>query len=161
VPQVSASTDVALPADAAFAVSQTTGALRLRWDPFIRRQYLLDGAQRPGTGVRTFTRSRHGFTMVSQYVSYQPPSHVGMTMRKGPWFFHTFGGGWRFSPLSDGGTRVVWKYTFSCRPRIIRPIADRLGVWLLGRDIRRRIQAFANACADPAIVEAATQQPDG
>jgi len=32
---------------------------------------------------------------------------------------------------------------------------------LLGRDIRRRIQAFANACADPAIVLAATQQPGG
>lgn len=59
--------DVAI--DVAFAVPQTTGALRLRWDPFIRTQHLLDGADRPGPGVRTETRSRHGLRMVSEYTS--------------------------------------------------------------------------------------------
>jgi hypothetical protein len=152
VPRVEASVVVDVPADVAFAVSQTTGELRLRWDPFIRRQYLLDGAVAPGKGVRTHTRSRHGFVMVSEYVSYVPPRNVGMTMREGPWFFATFGGGWRFEALADDRTRAVWKYSFSCRPEFLRKIAEPIGAWLLGRDIRRRIEAFARACADPEIV---------
>lgn len=154
MPRIQASVEVAVPPQIAFAVSQTTGELRLRWDPFIRRQYLMDGATAPGKGVRTYTRSRHGLQMISQYVSYAPPRNVGMTMRQGPWFFETFGGGWRFDALPDGGTRAVWKYTFTCRPRLLRPAAERIGRWLMGRDIQHRIEAFARACADPQVVSA-------
>lgn len=159
MPRVAARVVVPVPPDVAFAVSQTTGELRLRWDPFIRRQFLLDGATAPGKGVRTFTRSRHGLAMVSEYVSYAPPRTVGMAMRRGPWFFATFGGGWRFEPV-DGGTRAVWKYTFAIRPSWLAPLADPIGVWLLGRDIRRRIAAYARACEAPSIVAAAVGPGD-
>jgi hypothetical protein len=74
-----------------------------------------------------------------------------MTMVSGPWFFENFGGGWRFT-ADDGGTRAVWKYTFSCRPALVKPVAERIGSWLLGREIERRIEAFAKACEDPALV---------
>jgi len=155
VPVVTAETVVDVSPLVAFAVSQTTGEVRLGWDPFIRRQHLMDGATTPGKGVRTFTHSRHGFTMVSRYVSYVPGSNVGMTMERGPWFFDVFGGGWRFT-ATDGGTRAVWKYTFSVKPGWLRPVADPIGRWLLGRDIRRRIDAFAVACRDPAVLSAVT-----
>jgi hypothetical protein len=78
-----------------------------------------------------------------------------MTMRSGPWFFATFGGGWRFAAV-DGGTRAVWKYTFAVRPAWLAPLADPIGRWVLGRDIRRRISAFGRACGDDGIVAAAT-----
>ena len=161
MPQVTAEAWVPLPPDAAFAVSQTTGEVRLRWDPFIRRQHLL-GAQRPAAGVRTFTRARIGPAMVSRYVSYRPPTSVGMTMEKGPWFFATFGGGWRFVPETrDGvaGTRATWKYTWTAKPAWLRPVADPVGRWLLGREIRARIAAYAGACADPEIVGVAHATP--
>ena len=35
--------------DVAFAVSQTQGEIRYRWDPFVRSQRLLDGAEVPLT----------------------------------------------------------------------------------------------------------------
>lgn len=157
MPQVSAEAWVPLPPAQAFAVSQTTGELRLRWDSFIRRQHLLDGAAAPDVGVRTYTRARVGPRMVSRYVSYRPPTSVGMTMETGPWFFASFGGGWRFTPQEQegvDGTRAVWKYTFATRPGWLSPVADRLGVWLLGREIRARVAAFAAACSDPEIVAA-------
>lgn len=141
-------------ADVAFAISQTTGELRLRWDPFIREQHFMDGATSAGKGVRTRTRSRHGLRMVSQYVSYNPPRNVGMTMREGPWFFATFGGGWRFKDIGEGHSDATWKYTFTVRPSWLQPIAGPIGQWLLGRDIRARIAAFAKACEDPEIVDA-------
>lgn len=156
MPQVTASAWVGVPPATAFAVSQTTGELRLRWDPFIRHQHLIE-ADRPAKGVRTLTKARVGPTMISQYVSYRPPTSVGMTMVRGPWFFDTFGGGWRFTPEERGGvagTATVWKYTYAVKPAFLRPVAEPIGQWLLGREIRARIAAFGRACADPEILAA-------
>jgi hypothetical protein len=156
MPQVTAQAWVPVATETAFAVSQTTGEVRLRWDPFIRHQQLID-ADRPAKGVRTLTRARVGPRMVSEYVSYRPPTSVGMTMVSGPWFFDSFGGGWRFVPESrDGvtGTRAVWKYTYSVRPSWLRWVAEPIGQWLLGREIRARIAAFARACEDPLVLGA-------
>ncbi|MEU7823539.1 SRPBCC family protein [Catellatospora sp. NPDC049133] len=155
MPVVEAVAIVPVPPAVAFAVSQTTGETRYRWDPFVREQRLLDGAARPGKGVRTFTRSRHGLTMVSEYVSYAPPTNVGMKMVRGPWFFEMMAGGWRFAPAAEPGhTVATWRYHFRTRPALLRPVADRIGVWLLGRDIRRRIAGFARGCQDPAVLAA-------
>ncbi|MEU8003506.1 SRPBCC family protein [Catellatospora sp. NPDC049111] len=155
MPVVEAVAIVPVPPAVAFAVSQTTGETRYRWDPFVREQRLLDGAARPGKGVRTFTRSRHGLTMVSEYVSYAPPTNVGMKMVRGPWFFEMMAGGWRFASAAEPGhTVATWRYHFRTRPALLRPVADRIGVWLLGRDIRRRIAGFARGCQDPAVLAA-------
>ena len=158
VPRVESTVEVDVPVDVAFALSQTYGALRYRWDPFVREQHLLDGATAPARGVRTSTTSRHRLTMVSEYVSYRPPTQVGMKMVSGPWFFEQMSGGWSFAPIDDRRCRATWRYTFSCRPRWIRPVAHRVGSWLLGRDIRNRLDAFARACADPSILADLAQQ---
>lgn len=163
MPQVSAEAWVPVPPVTAFAVSQTTGEVRLRWDPFIRHQHLID-ADHPAKGVQTLTRARVGPTMVSQYVSYRPPTSVGMTMVSGPWFFASFGGGWRFAPedrAGADGTRTVWKYTYAVKPGWLRPVAEPIGQWLLGREIRARIAAFAKACQDPVVVSAALRDREG
>lgn len=153
MPQVVASVEIPVTPEVAFAVSQTTGETRLRWDPFIRRQHFLGDATAPGKGVRTRTWSRLGPRMDSVYVSWQPPTNVGMTMVNGPWFFERFGGGWRFKATATG-TEAVWKYTFSTRPGWLRPVADRIGQLLLGREIKIRIRAFAKACEDPVVLAA-------
>jgi hypothetical protein len=31
-------------------------------------------------------------------------------------------------------------------------VAERIGSWLLGREIEKRIEAFARACEDPQLV---------
>jgi hypothetical protein len=156
MPVVEAVVTVPVPPELAFAVSQTTAPVRYRWDPFIREQHFVDGATRPGKGVRTFTRSRHGVGMVSEYVSFHPPSHVGMKMVRGPWFFAMFAGGWRFTPAErPGHTVATWRYSFRCRPAAIRPLAEWVGGWLLRRDITRRIAGYAAGCVDPVVVAAA------
>jgi hypothetical protein len=145
--------------EVAFAVSQTTGEVRYRWDPFVREQHFLGGVTRPGKGVRTATRSRHGLGMVSEYVSYAPPSHVGMRMVTGPWFFAVFAGSWRFTTV-PGGTRAVWRYVFRCRPGWLAPLAEWIGARYLRRDIERRIAGFARGCADPVVLAAARDTLD-
>lgn len=153
MPVVESSVHVAVPPETAFAVSQTTGAMRKRWDRFIRHQELLDGARSAAKGVRTLTVQRFGLRMVSEYVSYRPPTSVGMKMLDGPWFFEKMGGGWRFEPADDG-TRAVWRYNFACRPGWIAPLAERIGAVILQREIDRRIRGFAAGCADPVVLTA-------
>lgn len=149
---------VPLPVETAFAVSQTTGEFRLRWDPFIRRQHFLDGALEPARGVRTLTVHRLGFRMVSEYVSYAPPTNVGMKMVRGTWFFERLGGGWRFAPVAGdpGSTVATWRYNFACRPRWLAPLAERIGAWALQRDIDARIAGYARGCADDVVVASVT-----
>ncbi|MDP3949374.1 SRPBCC family protein [Microbacterium sp.] len=158
MPVVTAEVLVPVDTATAFAVSQTTGEIRRRWDPFIGEQRFLDGAELPAKDVRTYTRQRLGFTMISHYVSYAPPTNVGMAMDSGPWFFEKLGGGWRFTPSEDGmGTHAVWKYNFSCRPAWLAPIAEWVGVRVLGFEIRRRIAGFADGCQDPEVLAAVQQ----
>jgi hypothetical protein len=157
MPKVETSVTVELPQHIAFAVSQTQGQIRYRWDPFVRSQQLLDGATVPAKGVRTLTVSRHRLKMISEYTSVRPPSQVGMKMVKGPWFFSAMGGGWSFAATSDSSCTATWRYTFTVRPSFLAPIGNRIGLWLLGRDIRRRIAGFAKGCQDPAVVAAATE----
>jgi ribosome-associated toxin RatA of RatAB toxin-antitoxin module len=134
-----------------FALSQTYGALRYRWDPFVRKQHLLNGATKAGPGVQTYTQSRHWISMVSEYQAFKPPFHVGMKMVKGPWFFASLSGGWHFTELTPTMTKAVWRYNFVCRPTWLQPISHRIGSWLLQKDIDQRLAAFAKACADPTI----------
>ncbi|MGV0634557.1 SRPBCC family protein [Mycolicibacillus trivialis] len=154
MPVVESSVRIPVDPATAFAVSQTTGETRLRWDPFISKQWFVDGATAPAKGVRTHTRHWSGLTMISEYVSFNPPTNVGIKVIKGPWFFSTFGSGWRFNPAGDGGTVATWRYSFTCRPAWLAPLAERIGRWWLGRDIDKRIAGFARGCADPVVLAA-------
>lgn len=140
----------------AFAVSQTTGEVRYRWDPFVAKQRFLNGASGAGKGVQSETISRHRLRMVSEYTSHRPPTQSGMKMVEGPWFFSNFGGGWSFREV-DGGTEATWRYTFSMRPAWLAPIGNRIGVWYLGRDIERRVAGYAKGCSDQVVLAAAAE----
>jgi len=158
MPRVESSATLPVDAASAFALSQSQQEVRYRWDPFVIRQELLDGAERPDKGVRTLTRSRHRLTMVSEYTSFRPPNQVGMRMVEGPWFFRTFGGGWSFADLGDGTCEATWRYTFSTSVGPFSKLADRIGLWFLGRDIERRLAGFARGCADPELIQQAKLQ---
>lgn len=125
--------------------------VRLEWDPFVSAQHLVN-TDTPGKGVRTFTRSRHGLTMVSEYLTYRPPTHMGMKMVSGPPFFRTFSGSWHFKAIDDERIEVVYRYRYECRPRWLQPISHRLGNWYLGRDIEARVAAFVHGIEDHDIV---------
>ena len=156
MPVVEAQRIVPVDPATAFAVSQTTGAVRLRWDRFVTAQRHLDGATEAAKGVRTLTRQRFGLRMVSRYVSFRPPTSVGFTMESGPWFFARMGGGWRFAPAPDrpGHTLATWRYNFACRPALLAPFAERIGAVLLRHEIARRIDGFVLGCSDPVVLAA-------
>jgi len=157
-------------ADDCFALAGSY-SVRLEWDPFVQDQRLI-GADQPGRGVRTWTRSRHRLTMVTEYVTYRRPNLMGMRMVQGPPLFRTFSGSWHFTdapttpprldaaPGGEAGPRcdIVFRYRFECRPSWLQWLTHPIGRWYLGRDIDRRLAAFVRSAEDPAIVARAHQE---
>ena len=162
MPRIESSVVVPVSPEIAFAVSQTTGEIRYRWDPFVASQRYLHGATQAAKGVQTETLSKHRLKMVSEYTSFRPPNQVGMKMVTGPPFFASFGGGWSFREAESHtaeqpATVATWRYTFSVKPPILTKIADPIGIKLLGFDIDKRIAGYAKGCVDPVVVAAATE----
>ncbi len=151
MPIVEHSATVNGPIDDVFDLSQSY-ELRLDWDPFVKSQRPLRGAERAAAGVHTETVSRHGLRMVTEYLTFRRPTLVGMKMIDGPRIFRTFSGSWRFTERDDGRTDVAFRYNFTCKPAVVAPIMERVGAWYLGRDIARRIEAFRAACDDTDLL---------
>ena len=88
MPQVTAEAWVPVDPDTAFAVSQTTGELRLSWDPFIRHQHFVDGATAPGKGVAVQTiKGTATITAVDKAtrdITLKGPQGREMTITAGP-----------------------------------------------------------------------------
>ena len=94
-------------------------ARRLAWDPFLRKAELLDGAGVADVGVRAWCVARSGWGMETRYVSFYPPRACAVEMTRGPWFFRSFAGSWRFDPVGPGRTRVMFTYHLVARPALL------------------------------------------
>jgi ribosome-associated toxin RatA of RatAB toxin-antitoxin module len=132
--------DVRATPEALFALTQDY-ARRLDWDPFLRSATLL-GAEQPGPGVRAYCVARNGLGMETEYVSFTPPSVAAVKMTRGPWMIGGFAGSWRFQPLGDGRTRVVFRYSVKGRPRWLEPLLNPVLVRVFGREVRRRLEGL-------------------
>jgi ribosome-associated toxin RatA of RatAB toxin-antitoxin module len=141
-----------------FALTQDY-ARRLEWDPFLRSAELLCGATAPGVGVRAYCVATSGWGMETEYVSFNPPRTTAVKMTRGPWLIETFAGSWRFEELSEGRTRVGFRYHLRVRPRwlswLLAPIVGRA----FRRDTRRRLVALKAAVEERGLLS--DRKPSG
>jgi ribosome-associated toxin RatA of RatAB toxin-antitoxin module len=128
MPIVEHTVSVIAPIEDVFDLSQSY-ELRLEWDPFVRSQRPFGGAERAAKGVLTETVSRHGLRMVTEYLTFRRPTLVGMKMVEGPSIFRTFSGSWRFSEHPEGRVEVSFRYNFTCSPKLLAPVTERIGTW--------------------------------
>jgi hypothetical protein len=129
-----------------FALTQDY-ALRLAWDPFLRRAELVGGATVPAVGVRAWCVAKGGIGMETEYVAYAPPRIAAVKMTRGPWLLQTFGGAWEFTPDLDGGTRIAFRYQLKTRPRWLAWAIEPLARAWFSRETRLRVHAL-RAAAD-------------
>lgn len=123
-----------------FTWSQDYGR-RLVWDSFLTDAYLLDGMT-ADVGIDAFCRSTTGATMVSRYISYQPPQVAAVEMVDGPKVLARFSGSWNFTERTPGSTDVKFTYHFRARPAWLRWLVEPLiGAFYLVHT-RRRLDAF-------------------
>jgi ribosome-associated toxin RatA of RatAB toxin-antitoxin module len=113
-------------------------ARRLDWDPFLKEARLLGGAEEPSVGVRAWCVARNGLGMETEYISFHPPEVCAVEMTKGPWFFRSFAGSWRFEGMGPGRTMVRFTYSLDGRPALISGLLRLVFV----RETRRRLEAL-------------------
>ena len=88
---------------------------RLKWDTFLKKADLIDGATIADKGVRAYCVAKNGIGMVTEYVTYNRPKVTAIKMTKGPFMFKSFLGSWTFKDIPNDKTEVVFLYSFSLR----------------------------------------------
>ncbi|GGH66745.1 ribosome-associated toxin RatA of RatAB toxin-antitoxin module [Filimonas zeae] len=90
-------------------------AQRLRWDTFLKKAVLVEGATVADKGVKAYCVAKNGLGMVTEYVSFNRPVATAIKMTQGPFMFRTFLGSWTFKEVQPDVTRVIFLYSFQLR----------------------------------------------
>ncbi len=88
---------------------------RMQWDTFLQRADLLDGAKEAGLGVKAYCQAKSGIGLVTEYVSYRPPSVTAVKMTSSSPIFKSFQGSWTFHPLAEKESEVIFLYSFKLK----------------------------------------------
>mgnify|MGYP001795525111 CR=1 FL=1 len=88
---------------------------RLKWDTFLKKADLIDGATESGKGVRAYCVAKNGLGMVTEYVSFNRPKVTAVKMTKGPFMFKSFLGTWKFRQVGPNLTEVTFLYSYKLR----------------------------------------------
>ncbi len=88
---------------------------RLKWDTFLKKADLMDGATIADKGVSAYCVAKNGMGMVTEYVTYNRPKVTAIKMTKGPFMFKSFLGSWTFKEIASDQTEVIFLYSFSLR----------------------------------------------
>jgi hypothetical protein len=103
----------------------------------------LDGATRAGPGVRVVVQAYNGLSMAVEFVSFERPRVVAMSLIRGPWFLDRFAGSWRFLPGPESRTtEVIFRYVYEARPRWLRWLLNPVFGWVFRRDVRARLRGL-------------------
>jgi ribosome-associated toxin RatA of RatAB toxin-antitoxin module len=110
---------------------------RLKWDTFLKRAELIDGATQADKGVKAYCVAKNGLGMVTEYVSFNPPKATAIKMTKGPYMFKSFLGSWTFKEINNTQTEVIFLYSFKLRFPF--NLANRFIKTNLQANVRRRL----------------------
>lgn len=88
---------------------------RLKWDTFLTKAELMDGAKVADVGVKAYCVAKNTLGMVTEYVSYNRPKVTAIKMTKGPFLFSTFLGSWNFKSINKEETEVSFLYSATLR----------------------------------------------
>jgi hypothetical protein len=113
---------------------------RLEWDTLLREAYTVGGVA-PGRGVESVCSARRrlgGFSFRTRYVTFDRPRLAAVVLVDPPWPFRTWAASIRHRPLAHG-SELVYTLTFTCRPRLVEPVALAAFRW----ETRRRLRALA------------------
>ncbi|MCU0325507.1 MAG: SRPBCC family protein [Spirosomaceae bacterium] len=88
---------------------------RLKWDTFLKRADLIEGATMADKGVKAYCVAKNGLGMTTEYVTFNRPKVTAIKMTSGPFMFKSFFGSWTFKELSTDKTEVIFLYSFSLR----------------------------------------------
>jgi ribosome-associated toxin RatA of RatAB toxin-antitoxin module len=151
MPVIERSVEIGAPRGALFDLAQDY-YVHTEWDPFLREMRFLDGATEAAAGVRVRVRARNGLSMEVEYVTVVRPERVAVRITRGPFFFENFAGTWLFRDAGGGVMRVVFRYSFRTRWRLLRPLLDPAISMVFGRDVAARVRALMHAAEETDLL---------
>ena len=109
--------------------------------PGVAAAEMIDGAS-PGKGARRSITLSDGVALEEEIVAFERPVKHGYIWRGGlrppfAWLVGSGHGHWTFS-VSNGGTRVDWRYEFELTPPLVHLVAKPV-VWLFHRWMRESL----------------------
>lgn len=111
---------------------------RLKWDTFLKRADLMDGATEAGKGVKAYCVAKNGLGMVTEYITFTRPKATAIQMTEGPYLFKTFLGSWTFRAVDEQSTEVIFLYSFTLR------FPFNLASWLVKRVLQNNVKQRLN-----------------
>ena len=125
---------------------------RLEWDTLLRRASVEGGKADVGkVAVCTARWILGGYSFRTRYVTFKPPHLAAIKLESTPPFFSKWADSLRHEPIDSDDTDLAAEHredmslatytmTFTCRPAIIEPIAERM----FKRETENRLVALAN-----------------
>jgi len=111
---------------------------RLKWDTFLKKADLIDGATESGKGIRAYCVAWNGLGMTTEYVTFNRPKATAIKMTKGPFMFKSFHGSWTFKPIDRENTEVIFLYSF--RLRFPFSVVTKFIKQTLQRNVKQRLK---------------------
>lgn len=118
---------------------------RLEWDTLLQQAELLDNAPQAAVGVKSICRGKSrlgGIAPVTEYTTFRPPHVAAVKMLNRPAFFDSFAASIRHSDRPDSSSTIEYCYTFTSRPRLLRPAVSPIMNWAFARETRKRLAAL-------------------
>jgi hypothetical protein len=118
---------------------------RLEWDTLLTQAELLENASTAALGVKSICRgkSRLGsIALVTEYTMFRPPHIAAVKMLNHPVFFDSFAASIRHSDLSDSTSTIEYSYTFTARPRWLRPVLSPIMNWAFAKETKKRLTSL-------------------
>lgn len=132
-----------VPREDVFEISQDY-AIRKDWDAFTVKERILDGANAPGKGVRTWVKSGTGLSMTLRYVTFARPERIGMRREKGGLVFKNYSMTWTFEE-TEGKTRVRFRYVFDIKPMFGGSMQEKIER-RIKRETYKKLQGLKEYC---------------
>lgn len=120
---------------------------RLEWDTLLREAYLepeFEQSQRGAISVCRGKRILGGFAVRTVYVSFEPGKVAAVKMINQPPFFDTFAASIRHREVDDTHSEVIYKFNFTAKPRLLRPILNPVMRAVFAWETRKRLRALKN-----------------
>lgn len=118
---------------------------RLEWDTLLEEARLADGFQVAGLHATSVCKGR-GFlgsiAMKTDYVSFREPEVAAVRMVNRPPFFASFAASIRHHDLAAGRSRIEYRYSFTARPRWLRPLLHPAMQLIFRFETQRRLRAL-------------------
>lgn len=118
---------------------------RLEWDPLLRAAYLepqFSSACKNAISVCQGRLILGGFALRTIYVTFERGKVAAVKMLNQPPFFDTFAASVRHFEISENSSEVVYKYSFTAKPKWLRwflhPVMSKIFEW----ETRKRLRAL-------------------